>query len=226
MADMDQFAALVDLEAVIKELAKTTGRPVAIVYDPKGGWCLSDEVKRSASKHGGECPEYGVQTYQDWFSRTIGEAALVAFGIRFLPGTLVGRLFKKPIPLQREEGSTTRGPGAQPPAKAEERRPAAGGAYGGERKPGPPNSGRQQLGASVGQAPGPHGAGRASPMLPRSNRPSGSYQTNASAINGRNDTRQQSPQQGAIKQVTRDGRVQPAIPGERQVGARDPAKRR
>lgn len=95
MADMEQYAALVDLESVIKELAKTTGRPVAIVYDPRGGWCLSDEVRKGPSKHGAECPDYSVQTYQDWFSKTIGEAALVAFGIRFLPGTLVGRLFKK-----------------------------------------------------------------------------------------------------------------------------------
>lgn len=119
MGDMVQYAALGDLESVVKELAKITGKPVAIVFDPKHGWCLTDEVIKGPSKHGGGCPQYTAQTYQDWFSKTIGEAALVTFGARFLPGTLIGRLFRKqaayPTPAVEggEKGAVSAQPGSQ-----------------------------------------------------------------------------------------------------------------
>jgi len=90
-----QYAALTDLEGVVKELAKISGKPVAIIYDPKLGWCMSDEVVKGGSRHGPSEPSYTVQTYGDWFSATVAGAAQVAFGVRFLPGTLIGRLFRK-----------------------------------------------------------------------------------------------------------------------------------
>jgi len=90
-----QYAALTDLEGVVKELAKISGKPVAIIYDPKLGWCMSDEVVKGGSRHGTSEPAYTVQTYGDWFSETVGGAAQVAFGVRFLPGSLIGRLFRK-----------------------------------------------------------------------------------------------------------------------------------
>lgn len=90
-----QYAALTDLEGVVKELAKISGKPVAIVYDPRLGWCVSDEVVKGGSKHGPSEPSYSVQTYGDWFSETVAGAAQVAFSVRFLPGSLIGRLFRK-----------------------------------------------------------------------------------------------------------------------------------
>jgi hypothetical protein len=213
MADMEQYPALVDLELVVKELAKTTGRPVAIVYDPRGGWCLSDEVRKGASKHGAECPEYGVQTYQDWFSRTIGEAALVAFGIRFLPGTLLGRLFKKPVTGQ---GSEARGAGSTSTQQQTNN----------DRRQQPSQPARQTPNAQQRTQANSNGAVRNALPLPKASRPPSGKGTASSAPQEAGYRRpSQAAAQDQGRQQVRDGggRGSPATP--RPGGYRGPGNR-
>lgn len=97
MSEFTQYAALNDLESVVKELSKAAKGPVALVYDPKHGWCLSDEVKLVAGRHGPEEPAYTATGYQSLFKSSIGLAAAAVFEVRFLPGTLIGRLLRKPV---------------------------------------------------------------------------------------------------------------------------------
>lgn len=213
MADMEQYPALVDLELVVKELAKTTGRPVAIVYDPRGGWCLSDEVRKGASKHGAECPEYGVQTYQDWFSRTIGEAALVAFGIRFLPGTLLGRLFKKPVTGQGAEAQGAGSAGPSPQTNSDRRQQSS------QQQPQTTNAQQRTQANSSGVA-------RNALPLPKASRaPSGKGTASSAPQDPGYRRPSQTARQEQGRQQVRDGagRASPATP--KPGGYRGPGNR-
>ena len=97
MAERIQFPALDDLETVIRSLSRTSKGPVAAVFDPKRGWCVTDEVRVVESKHGALEVAFTCQTYKDWFRESISEACAQLFAVRFVPGTLLGKLFKVPM---------------------------------------------------------------------------------------------------------------------------------
>ena len=115
MAERIQFPALNDLETVVRSLSRTSKGPVAAIFDPKHGWCVTDEIRVVESKHGSLEVAFTCQSYKDWFRESISEACAQLFAVRFVPGTLLGKLFKP----DASTGDTGQAP--QPEVKAEQK---------------------------------------------------------------------------------------------------------
>lgn len=96
MGDLVQYEAINDVEEAVRQLARTRKGPVAVVFDGKAGWCVTDEVERGKSQHGRCAPVYQVRVYEDWYRVTLGEAIQAVYAVRFLPGSLLGKLFRRP----------------------------------------------------------------------------------------------------------------------------------
>lgn len=119
MAERIQYPALDDLETVIRSLSRTSKGPVAAIFDPKRGWCVTDEVTVVESKHGALEVAFTCQSYKDWFRESVSEACAQLFAVRFIPGTLLGKLFKVAVGavVPGKQGGTERKQG-QPAAVA------------------------------------------------------------------------------------------------------------
>ncbi|MBK6616671.1 hypothetical protein [Ottowia sp.] len=108
----EQYAAINDLESVAAAVMKLgTGR-IAFVFDPKLGWCVTDEIQVTPAEPGREKAEFKVTTYRDWYRPHVANA-LSAFGaVRFLGASAMDKLFRKPMSTKQ---SQVGGPaGAQP----------------------------------------------------------------------------------------------------------------
>jgi hypothetical protein len=143
MVERIQYPAIDDLEAVVRSLARTAKGPVAAVFDPKRGWCVTDEVKVEESKHGALEVAFTCQTYADWFRDSVSEACAQLFAVRFIPGTLVGKLFK--VAAGAEAGSKAVGQErkqeqppqvAAPKGAAQDGKPGEQGVHGAQRREG------------------------------------------------------------------------------------------
>lgn len=93
-----QYAAINDLESVAAEIMKLGGGRIAIVFDPKLGWCVTDEVEMLAAEGAGQVVVIKARTYSDWYQPHIANAMSVLGGVRFLGQSAMEKLFRKPLP--------------------------------------------------------------------------------------------------------------------------------
>ena len=98
MSEFEQHPLLRAFEAHLLTLAKSGRGPVALVFDARHGWCVTDEVARITSRFGTGNQAYSMQTYGDWYSPNIGEAMLRIWTARFQKEPLVGSILVAPIP--------------------------------------------------------------------------------------------------------------------------------
>lgn len=92
MSEFEQHPLLRAFEAHLLTLAKSGRGPVALVFDARHGWCVTDEVARITSRFGTGNQAYSMQTYGDWYSPNIGEAMLRIWAARFQKEPLVGTI--------------------------------------------------------------------------------------------------------------------------------------
>lgn len=92
MTEFEQHPLLSALEAHLLTLARSGRGPVAVVFDARQGWCVTDEVARITSRFGKGNQAYSMQTYGDWYSPNIGEAMLRIWAARFQKEPLVGTI--------------------------------------------------------------------------------------------------------------------------------------
>jgi hypothetical protein len=93
-----QYAAINDLESVADEIMKLGGGRIAIVFDPKLGWCVTDEVDLLPAEGGGQVVVVKARTYADWYQPHIANAMNLLGGVRFLGQSAMDKLFRKPLP--------------------------------------------------------------------------------------------------------------------------------
>ena len=115
------YAAIADLESVVKTIAQEGKGRVLILYDPQRGWWAGDEIdEATADEKTGSLLVKG-RTYSDWRRETIAEALSALAAARFIPGNTVTKLFRRAPPAPPPPRAQT--VAATPAAKA----PAAGG---------------------------------------------------------------------------------------------------
>ncbi len=136
-----QYAALNDLESVIKDLTKLGKGKLVLFFDAAAGWVATDEVEVLPSKEGPGSFEFKAKAYGDWMRPHVANAVSALGAVRFLPASDMDKLFRKPIP-------------APPPAPAQPQpaAPAAGakpGAAPGAQAAGSPPAKRQGSPAST-----------------------------------------------------------------------------
>lgn len=94
-----QYAAINDLESVAADIVKLgSGGRLAIVYDPKLGWCVTDEVEVVPAEGAGQVVVFKARTYSDWYQPHIANALSVLGGVRFLGQSAMDKLFRKAMP--------------------------------------------------------------------------------------------------------------------------------
>lgn len=94
-----QYAAINDLESVAADIMKLgSGGRLAIVYDPKLGWCVTDEVEVLPAEGTGQVVVFRARTYSDWYQPHIANAMSVLGAVRFLGQSAMDKLFRKPLP--------------------------------------------------------------------------------------------------------------------------------
>lgn len=114
-----QYAALNDLESVIKDISKFGKGRVALLYDPKTGWVATDEIVMLPSKEGPGVFEFKARWYGDWLRPHVANAVSALGAVRFLGESAMDKLFRKPLPLPPLSGeapATGAGVGGKPAA--------------------------------------------------------------------------------------------------------------
>lgn len=104
-----QYAALNDLESVIKDISKLGKGRIALLYDPKTGWVATDEIEMLPSKEGPGIFEFKARGYSDWLRPHIANAVSALGAVRFLGESAMDKLFRKPLPLTPLSGEAPTG---------------------------------------------------------------------------------------------------------------------
>lgn len=141
-----QYAALNDLESVVKDLTKLGKGKLVLFFDSQVGWVATDEVEVLPSKDGPGSFEFKAKAYGDWMRPHVANAVSALGAVRFLPASDMDKLFRKPIPLAPP-------PPAQPVAGAGDPKSKAGPAKEAVA-PGPAQQARKPAG-TPGQAAAP-----------------------------------------------------------------------
>ncbi len=116
-----QYAALNDLECVIKDITKLGKGKLVLFFDASAGWVATDEVEVLPSKDGPGSFEFKGKAYDDWMRPHVANAVSALGAVRFLPASDMDKLFRKPIPLAVPTAGMAPAPtpvaaGAKPPA--------------------------------------------------------------------------------------------------------------
>ena len=90
-----QYAAINDLESVAAEIMKLGGGRLAIIFDPKLGWSVTDEIEVSGNDGVEQVTSLRVKTYEDWHRPHIANALSALGGVRFLGDSAMEKLFRK-----------------------------------------------------------------------------------------------------------------------------------
>lgn len=111
------YAAIADLESVVKMVAKESKGRVLILYDPQKGWWAGDEIDEAVEDAKSGALIVKGRTYVDWRRDNIAEALSAVAAARFIPGNAVTKLFRRapPAPPQPEAaaGKTVAGAAAK-----------------------------------------------------------------------------------------------------------------
>ena len=94
-----QYAALNDLESVVKDLTKLGKGKLVLFFDSQVGWVATDEVEVLPSKDGPGSFEFKAKAYGDWMRPHVANAVSALGAVRFLPASDMDKLYRKPIPL-------------------------------------------------------------------------------------------------------------------------------
>ena len=94
-----QYAALNDLESVVKDLTKLGKGKLVLYFDAAVGWVATDEIELLPSKYGAGSFEFKAKAYGDWMRPHVANAVSALGAVRFLPASDMDKLFRKPIPL-------------------------------------------------------------------------------------------------------------------------------
>ena len=70
-----------NLEETLQRLAAGRGR-IDVIYDPREGWCVTDDLDAVMPSMGSQAPEYRVTTYKDWFCNSLGDAIAMLSNLR------------------------------------------------------------------------------------------------------------------------------------------------
>lgn len=95
------YAAVTDLESVVKQLSREGKGKVFIVYDPEQGWWAGDETDAPALDTKTGSLTVKGRTYVDWVRPNIAEALSAVAAARFIPGSDVVKLFRKAPPAAK-----------------------------------------------------------------------------------------------------------------------------
>jgi hypothetical protein len=109
-----QYAALNDLESVIKDLTKLGKGRLVLFFDASAGWVATDEVEVLPSKDGPGAFEFKGKAYGDWMRPHVANAVSALGAVRFLPASDMDKLFRKPIPLAAPTAGMAPAPGPAP----------------------------------------------------------------------------------------------------------------
>jgi len=104
------YAAIADLESVVKTIAKESKGRVLIFYDPQRGWWAGDEIDEATVDARSGALALKGRTYSDWRRDNIAEALSALAAARFIPGNEVRKLFRRappalPAPKQDSPGA-------------------------------------------------------------------------------------------------------------------------
>ena len=101
---LDEHQALSQLGLVLKELsAQAGGRPVALVYDPQRGFVcavapLCAPPPQLEAEQSPAARSFRVEAPTDWWRSCVAGAVAMLSAAQFVPGSLVGLLWKKAKP--------------------------------------------------------------------------------------------------------------------------------
>lgn len=101
---LDEIPAVASLCDVLKELSRQSGgRPIALVYDGERGFFCGPA---GIAEHSDQPPEvspsatpYLATAPADWWRDSVAGAIAACSAVHFVPGSLVGLLWKKPAKL-------------------------------------------------------------------------------------------------------------------------------
>lgn len=98
---LDEHQALSQLGLVLKELsAQAGGRPVALLYDPQRGFVcavapLCAPPPQLEAEQSPAARSFRVEAPTDWWRSCVAGAVAMLSAAQFVPGSLVGLLWKK-----------------------------------------------------------------------------------------------------------------------------------
>jgi hypothetical protein len=92
------YAAIADLESVVKTIAAESKSRVFILFDPQKGWWAGDETDEVVSDEKSGALLIKGRTYEDWQRHNIAEALSALAAARFIPGNTVSKLFRRATP--------------------------------------------------------------------------------------------------------------------------------
>lgn len=106
------YAAIADLESVVKTIAKESKGRVLIFYDPEKGWWAGDEIDEAMVDSRSGALALKGRTYTDWRRDNIAEALSALAAARFIPGNEVTKLFRRAPPAAPVTKQESPGAGA------------------------------------------------------------------------------------------------------------------
>lgn len=112
------YAAIADLESVVKTIAAESKGRVLILFDPQKGWWAGDEIDELVSDEKSGALLVKGRTYLDWRRDNIAEALSALAAARFIPGSTVAKLFRKAPPAPGGASTSARQAAAVRPAEA------------------------------------------------------------------------------------------------------------
>jgi len=101
---LDEQQALSQLGLVLKELStQAGGRPVALLYDPQRGFVctvapLCAPPPQLEAEQSSAARSFRVEAPTDWWRSCVAGAVAMLSAAQFVPGSLVGLLWKKAKP--------------------------------------------------------------------------------------------------------------------------------
>ena len=98
-----QYAAINDLESVAAEIMKLGSGRLAIVFDPKLGWSVTDEIEVAGNDGVEQVVSLKLKTYEDWHRPHIANAMNALGGVRFIGDSAMEKLFRKASPSKTGE---------------------------------------------------------------------------------------------------------------------------
>lgn len=112
------YAAIADLESVVKTIARESKGRVLIFYDPQQGWWAGDEIDEATVDSRSGALTLKGRTYPDWRRDNVAEALSALAAARFIPGNEVTKLFRRapPAPPAPKQVSAGTGGGQGLPA--------------------------------------------------------------------------------------------------------------
>jgi hypothetical protein len=101
---LEEIPAVASLSDVLKELSRQSGgRPVALIYDQDRGFFCGHagvaELPSQSSEVSPSATPYMAAAPTDWWRDSVAGAIATCSAVHFVPGSLLGLLWKKPAKL-------------------------------------------------------------------------------------------------------------------------------